>query len=404
MRIAHIVCSFPPYQGGIGNSCFNQARKLSKNGHQVTVFTPHLFRTGFAFLREAQSEKGAGFTPLYEKISGEGANFNFEVIRLKPFIKYGMAAFLPQLPLHLKKFDLIHLHYPFFGAAEMISFFKKPVVLQYHMDVVGSGLMSKIFKLHTKYVAPKIIEKADLIICSSFDYLRNSNLADFYKKEPNKFRELPFGVDLNIFTPREKDLSLLSKYGFKKEEQIILFVGGLDKAHYFKGVENLIRAFSKIYKNRAVSLILAGEGELKSYYQKIARDLGMSEKIIFVGMVSNDDLSKYYNLADIFTLPSIDGSEAFGLVLLEAMACGRPIIASSLPGVRTIVDDYKTGLLVKPNNIIDLAEKLNYLLENSDKQKEFGQNARKKVEENYDWNKIIEKLEKIYFDLLKNDY
>lgn len=381
MRIAHLVCSFPPYQGGIGNSCFNQAKKLSERGHQVTVFTS-----------------------LYKRTGDDDASFGFNVIRLKSFIKYGQAAFLPQLPLYLKNFDLIHLHYPFFGVAEMISFFKKPVVLQYHMDVVGSGLMSRIFKFHTKYVAPKIIKKADLIICSSFDYLKNSKLADFYRRESNKFRELPFGVDLNIFSPREKDLSLLSRYCLKKEDKVILFVGGLDKAHYFKGVENLIRAFSRVCKNAPVSLILIGEGELKSYYQKIARDLGAAEKIIFTGRVSDRDLPRYYNLADIFILPSVDQSEAFGMVLLEAMACAKPVIASGLPGVRTIVDDYKTGLLVKPNNIVDLAGKLKYLLENCDQQKEFGQNARKKIEEIYDWNRIVKKLEKIYFDLLKNDY
>ncbi len=377
MRIAHLVCSFLPYQGGMGNSCFSQVKELALKGHEVVVFTP-----------------------LYKKESQ--FNYPFKVIKIKPIIKYGNAAFLPQIYQYLKDFDVIHLHYPFFGVAEFIKFSKKPIVLQYHMDVVGRGLFKSFFNFHTKFILPKIIERADLIICSSVDYIKHSNIANLYKGNPKKFIEIPFGVDLNIFMPQNKDISLLEKYNLSAEEKIILFVGGLDKAHYFKGVENLIKSFSRVNSEYSgVSLLIIGEGDLKPYYIKLAKDLGILNKVIFAGKVSNHDLPSYYNLSDIFVLPSVDKSEAFGIVLLEAMACARPAIASDLPGVRTVVDDKKTGLLVKPGNTNDLTEKLKYLLENNEERQKFGLAARKKVEEVYNWEKIIEQLEKIYFSLLK---
>lgn len=377
MRIAHLVCSFPPYQGGMGNSCFSQAKELALKGHEVVVFTP-LYRD------EPQT------------------NYPFKVIKLKPIIKYGNAAFLPQIYQYLKDFDVIHLHYPFFGVAEFIKFFKKPVVLQYHMDVVGKGLFKSFFNFHTRFILPKIIRRGDLILCSSYDYIKHSNIVNLYKENPKKFVEIPFGVDLNIFTPQNKDFFLLEKYNLSADEKIILFVGGLDKAHYFKGVENLIKSFSKISsKLLKTSLIIIGEGDLKPYYIKLAKDLGIANKIIFAGKVSNQDLPKYYNLSDIFILPSIDKSEAFGIVLLEAMACAKPSITSDLPGVRMVVDDKKTGLLVKLNNTDDLIEKLLYLLENNEECQKFGLAARKKVEEKYSWGKITSQLENIYFTLIK---
>lgn len=389
MKIAHLVCSFPPYQVGMGNSCFYQARELAKRGHQITVFTPLCKEAKLSNLRKAG-----------EKI--ETLVSDFKIVRLKSLIKFGHAAFLPQIISYLKNFDLIHLHYPFFGAAEFIGFFKKPVILQYHMDVVGEGVLGSFFRFHTKFILPYIIKKSNIIICSTLDYIKNSNIADLYKSKPEKFREIPFGVDLDIFKPDKKDVILLNKYNLTDKDQIVLFVGGLDKAHYFKGVKNLIYAFARLCVNLPrIFLMIVGEGDLLLTYKKLAQNLGIRDKIIFAGGVLTQDLSKYYNLADIFVLPSVDQSESFGIVLLEAMACAKPVIASNLAGVRTIVDDKKTGLLVKPNDINDLLEKLNYLLKNKEDQEKFSLADRERAEEKYNWGKIIKRLEEVYVGLKK---
>jgi len=172
-----------------------------------------------------------------------------------------------------------------------------------------------------------------------------------------------------------------------------LFVGGLDRAHYFKGLNILLSALAKLEEN--VKLVVIGEGDLKKKYQSRTDDLKMKERVIFVGSAISSELIKFYNLADVFVLPSISSSEAFGLVSLEAMACAKPIIVSDLPGPRTLVKEGVNGFLVKPADVDDLAEKIKLVLENS-KIKEMGEESRKIVEEKYNWSVIIKELENIY--------
>ena len=143
-------------------------------------------------------------------------------------------------------------------------------------------------------------------------------------------------------------------------------------------------------------MIIGGEGDLKEKYQKMAVDLKIKDKVIFVGNISNDQLIKFYNLTDIFVLSSISRSEAFGLVLLEAMACGKPIIVSNLPGPRTLVKEGENGFKVKPGDADDLAKKIGLILKDRQLIKKMGENALKLVREKYNWKEIVQKLEKIY--------
>src|SRR5690606_24947495 len=127
---------------------------------------------------------------------------------LKPLIRYGNAAFLPQLPLHLKQADIIHLHLPFFGGAEWLALTKPkaPLVISYHMDVQGSGFLKPVFKTHRKLFFKKMLNKADKILVSTRDYADHSWLAA-YPEFQNRIEILPFGVD-EAFLPaqnREED-------------------------------------------------------------------------------------------------------------------------------------------------------------------------------------------------------
>jgi len=143
--------------------------------------------------------------------------------------------------------------------------------------------------------------------------------------------------------------------------------------------------------------MIVGDGDLRSGYEKLAKDLGIGERVIFAGKVVDDDLPKYYNLADIFVLPSISRSEAFGLVVLEAMACAKPVIVSDLPGPRTLVSN--NGLKVKINDVNHLSDRLLILLRNKELAQKFGANGQEKVLEQYNWPKIAQKLVEIYKDL-----
>jgi len=382
MKIAIITPTFPPYAGGIGNVAAYNAKELLKLGYDITVFTPF-------------------YRPAEEEIK------NIKIKRLTPVFTYGNAALIPGFARLLFDFDIIHLHYPFFGGAELIwksaGKFKKrgiKMVLHYHMDVVGEGIMKAVFSFHTKMILPRIIDVADKVIFTSLDYGRHSNISGLIGRNPGKFVEVPNGVDVENFQPTAKDKGLLNKYCIGSDEKVILFVGGLDKPHYFKGVEYLIEAMSRLrqtgYKWR---LLIVGEGELKKDYQDLCTQLGIESKTVFSGYVANEDLPKHYNLSDVAVLPSVDKSEAFGLTLVEAMSCGKPVIASNLVGVRSVFENQKQGLLILPKNADDLASKINYLLSNSEVAWQFGYEGRRRVEQKYSWTIIGRQLDELYKNL-----
>ncbi|MAF13870.1 MAG: hypothetical protein CMI53_03185 [Parcubacteria group bacterium] len=382
MKIAIITPTLPPYAGGIGNVAASNALELAKLGHDVTIFTP-------------QYNKAKDFKEELTEL---------KIKRIKPLLKYGNAAFVPALHWMLKDFNIIHLHYPFFGGAETIWFYKRKfkkrgakIVLHYHMDVVGEGLFKLIFKIHKILLLPRIVKMVDKVIFTSMDYGKNSDLAKLAAKEPNKFIEVPNGVDTSNFQPQDKSQTLMSKHEIKPEDKVVLFVGGLDKAHYFKGIEGLIEAMSRLRDTTySWKLVIVGSGELKEEYFNLASQFKMEFKTVFTGYVSNEDLPKYYNLANVVVLPSIDKSEAFGLALVEGMACGKPVIASDLVGVRSVVTQDVNGLLVKPKDVEGLADKINYLLTDTDEALQFGKAGRRKVKAKYDWKIIGEQLDEIY--------
>jgi len=378
MKIAIVSPVFPPYHSGIGTVAYTEARELARRGHDVSVFVPR--RPGEK-KDHAQKEK-------------------FRLFRLRPFFRYGNAAFLPQLFWKLKNFDVVHLHYPFFGGAEVVYKLKvkseklkvgPKLVITYHHDVVGSGWLGKLFAWHTKNLMPKILAKADKIIVSSLDYAKNSNVKNILEKNPEKFFEVPFGVDAEKFSPAPPRQDLVDKFGLFSG-RTILFVGGLDRAHYFKGLEVLIRAKAEVVNAK---ILVVGDGDLRPYYEKMVADLNLKNQIIFAGSLPAEDLPAYYNLADVVVLPSLDQSEAFGMVLIEAAACGKPIVASNLPGVRSVVEYGVNGFTFSPGNAKELAEKINYFLDNPAAAKDFGEHGRERVLEKYDLKKVGEKLEEV---------
>jgi len=381
MKVAEVVSTFPPYKAGIGNVAYYNAWFLARLGHDVTVFTT----------------KQKFFTNYIDE-------YPFRVERLYPWFKYGNAGILPQLLYKLSKYDVVHLHYPFFGGAEMIYLLDKikdiKLVITYHMDVVGTGLLKNFFDFHTKNVLPAILDRADKIIVTSWDYVKHSNIKERLKIEEEKFYEIPCGVNHLLFKPRFKDKDLIKKYDLYNKK-VILFVGALDKAHYFKGVNVLIQAIKKISDKDDFRVLIVGDGDLKETYKSMVDSLGLSNKIIFAGYVEDKELPKYYNIADFAVLPSTDKSEAFGIVLVEAMASGIPVIAGDLAGVRSVVDKKKTGLLVKPNDVDNLTNMIKYLLDNPRICKEYGKEGRKKVLELYIWEKIGYKLDNVIKSIKK---
>ncbi len=373
MKIAHVVCVFPPYKAGMGNSVYFSALQMGKLGHESVVFTP------------AYKGSDSGPEKLGDKVT---------VCRLKPFFSIGNGAVMPQLMWRLRGFDIVHLHYPFFGGAEMtllgVLFGKGRLIVHYHMDAVGGGYKGFIFKMYAFLLLPLLARLARLITCASLDYVKHSDLDAYYRTHAEKFVQVPFGVDTERFTPAPKT-----------GVPTALFVGGLDTQHYFKGVKVLIEAFADLIPVLPnIRLLLVGRGGLEGYYQDLINKKGIADKVIIMNDVSDEQLVSLYREATVAVLPSINKGEAFGLVLLEAMASGTAVIASNLPGVRSVFRNGEHGCLVKPGDAADLREKLGLFLENSQRAEETGLRARDWVCKYYSWAKFNQRLEAAYYRVL----
>ena len=122
----------------------------------------------------------------------------------------------------------------------------------------------------------------------------------------------------------------------------------------------------------------------------------IQERVVFTGRVAGDTLPQYYNLADVVVLPSTSGSEAFGMVLLEAMASGKLVIASNLPGVRKVVVDRKTGVLAKPGDVVGLAKAIEVVANDGELRMKYGAAGRERVADRYRWEAVGEELERVY--------
>ncbi len=394
MKIAQIVCSYPPYYGGMGNVVFQTAAGLANLGHQVQVLTPQ-------FLEKKEIKPVT--EPVEKKHTKELQSQIDYAKRLKPSIRYGNAARLPQIQSELDEFDLVHLHYPFFGTANLVRRWKlrnpdKPLVITYHMDSRSGGWKGLIFSYYAKYWMPKILGTADKLIASSFDYIESSDAREIFAKKPEKWLELPFGVDAERFSPRAKPEYLFQQYGLDMGQPTVLFVGGMDTAHYFKGVKYFLEAILFLQKkNINLQAVLVGDGDLKVGFEQLARSFDL-KNTVFAGSVSDSDLPAYYNMADLLVLPSINKSEAFGMVLLEAMASGVPVIASNLPGVRSVAAD--GGVLVEPGNYQDIADAIQGFFMSDGNREEWRQDVRSIVEQKYSLEQVTNSLDWIYRSLV----
>ena len=396
MRIAHIVCTYPPYYGGMGNVVFNLTSKLIKQGEEVVVFTPDYYKR--AEIKDVEAEP--------ESIHAEVINNNLDFVkRLEPSLQYGNAAYLPQIAKELDQFDIVHLHYPFFGVANLVRKWKlknpqNKLVVTYHMDTRGLGWKGLFFKYYGYFWLPKILDSADCLLTTSLDYLKVSLASEHYQKHSEKWLELPLGVDTQKFQPREKSEVLWQSLGLNKKLPTILFVGGMDEAHYFKGVPVLLKALYLLKQNNFVcQIVLVGEGNLKAEFKLLSKSLGLENQVVFVDNVDNENLPYFYNLADLFVLPSTTAGEAFGLVLLEAMSSGIPVIASDLPGVRQIAK--LAGETMPANQPEALAQVIfDFFSLNTDELQSLKQQARQVVEEKFTWQMLASQLKQIYQQLV----
>lgn len=357
MVIGIVTPVYPPYRGGVGVVAQREALALQERGVHVDVYVP----------------------PLRHGLKPEGT----EVHVVQPLWHNGHTAIMPRLFWRLKDVDVIYLHYPFYGAEIFAMFaawiWRKPLVLRYHMRARVRGWRRLVYFVHRLFVEPFVLLTADTILVSSLDYATSLGLSS------KKLKELPFGVDTDVFVPSEAvtpDVKGLIRF---------LFVGGMDRPHYFKGVPELLKACATLPKE-GWHLTLVGDGELRASYEGLAATYQIADHVTFAGRVSQDKLIRLFQDADVHVLPSINHSEAFGLVTLEAGACGCASIVSDLPGVRTLVEDGKTGYIVKPGHVGSLSSALVRCLDDHTHVRVMGEAARRRIKERYDEQQMMDQL------------
>jgi glycosyltransferase involved in cell wall biosynthesis len=377
MRIAHITATFPPYYAGTGLVCYYQAQEMARLGHSVTVFTAAV--------------------PSGDAPSPEGVT----VRRLPAVFRIGNAPLLPGL-LALRGFDILHLHYPFIFGAEMVRFVSAvrriPYVLTHHNDLIGDGFRRHLFDMYTTLIAPAIFGGARKWLAVSRDHAASCRMTPLFRRRWADVVEIPNGVDTDHFRPDVDGMGVRRRYGIPESARLLLFVGSLDRAHHFKGAGYLLRAFAQM-GDEDTGLMMVGDGDLKRSLMALAEKLGIARRVWFVGTVPHPELPPFYAASDLVVLPSFP-PESFGMVLIEAMACGRPVLAHHIPGVRSVVRDGEDGLLARPGDMDDLVEKMGALLGDPRRRAEMGQRGRAKVEEQYAWHRIILQLVQVYEEVL----
>lgn len=357
MKVALVSPYDYQYPGGVTEHVRNLADKLLLRGHEVHVIAP--------------SSVGQGDVPQGPVIHRVGRSVpipaNGSVARITlPLRGYLQVKSL----LAFQGFDIVHLHEPMMPAL--------PLAVLHHSPTINVGTFHAFGRSNMAYFYAKPMLKP------LFNRLHgriavSGPARDFVARHfPGQYRVIPNGIDYARFATRLEPIER-----FEDDRLDVLFVGRLEKR---KGLEHLLRAWPAVH--RAVPrarLIVVGGGRRLAGYRRWVRSHGWDE-VHFVGTVSAEDLVRYYQTSDVFCAPST-GQESFGIVLLEAMAAGRAIVASRIPGYAEVVENGSEGLLVEPKSSAALAATLIRLLEDGDLRRAMGERGRTKATA-YDWSRV----------------
>ena len=378
LRIAHISATYPPYLGGAGTSCFYLADGLARRGHAVDVITA--------------------------EVPGEPPASAATVRRLRRRGGIGLAPVLPGL-LRLRGYDMVHLHYPFIFGTELLLAgraarrVRAPLVVSYHQRLIGDRLRRPLFFAYEETWGRAMAANADRICVVSpqhaetVDYLRGVG-----RRHPERLVELPNGVDLGAFSPGPEAAGLRAEHGIADDAIVVAFVATLDRAHYLKRPDLAVEAIARAGDDR-LHLLVAGGGEWLDDIRARARAAGLGDRTTFLGPVGHDRLPDVLRAADALLMTS--DLESFGLVLIEAMACRLPTVSTDLPGVRAVVVDGETGLLAPAGDAAALAAGLRRIVEiGAEGREAMGAAGRRRCEERYGWDSLVERLEDVYREVL----
>lgn len=399
LRIAMISHVYPTFSGGYkGEFVHGLASALVRLGHDVVAVIP--LEAG---MKNRRLMDGVHLEPYYAPDSVSYGRASDAYIRY-PRPAVALSLFSGLLKLHQvirrQKIDILHAHWAIpmgFVASVAKVITGVPVVITMHgRDIrVNPSINSTVPTLW--YVKPFLkfaFHRADRLITVSHDYGQH---AQHVGAPPEKLQIICNGVNSNHFFPSAESVAeVRQRYGITAQAKVLLSVGSLD---FHKGFDVLIRAMPRILEVEPEAvLLIVGEGPERERLTSLQAKLGIENKVIFAGRVPNTQLPPYENACDLFVMPSRE--ESFGIAAVEAMACGKPVIGTTAGGLAETIDNGQTGLVVEPDNVEQLASVAIRILKDKSLATRLGNNARYKVETDFNWTNVARRTVTLYEDIL----
>ncbi len=382
MEISVLNPFFYPYGGGTENVLLEIYRRLAKK-HNITIISGSL----------KSNQK-----TTYDEI------FGIKIIRLKAHYTHIPGAPLPFLKMDelnktlLKEHsDVYHINnrYQYFmNNVRTITSINKRIVLTIHNSLPKNIDFATDFAalFYDKFEGRKIMHAVDAITCVS-KYAMDVTVPQVDKQ---KALVIYNGIDYNRYKKREKSNEIVSDIINKNNlDGFVIFNNG--RLVTQKGQIYLIRAFREFIKKYDATLLIVGNGPLKSNILNLIKKLGLENNIVLTGGLREEIMPYYYNASDMFVLPSL--YEPFGMALIESLSSELPTIATKIGGIPEIME--KDGVYVKPNNYIDIYNKMIYTYEKIDIMGKKSKAARKRIIKKFDWDLISKKYESLFYELVK---
>lgn len=390
MRIAFVTFEYPPFIiGGAGVYALNVTHELAKLGHQIIVFVPDI--PGIKYEKDLE-------------------NIVFNKVKINNKLPFNALQYWLNLPAEVKKeelhkkFDIIHFNgISYWFLKKKIS--KAPHVVTIHHLVIDTiqnnktsiGSRIRNIRGETSFFIPllekRCIESADKIISVS-DFTKNQ-IINTYKINSNKINVIYNGIDLNGYNFSQEEINETKKQLNLDGESIILFVGRINDPR--KGLTFLLHCFKQVLISFNVKLVVIGKGD-QTEARNLSESLEISNNVLFTGFVSETDLKKYYSLCDIYVCPS--KLEGFGLTIIEAMAAGKPIVATKAGAIPEILEDGVNGILVDSGDSLGLSNAISSLIKNKSLLIRIGERNAEYVKNKFNWSDCVKSVEKVYIESL----
>ena len=378
-----LTWEYPPrVVGGIARVVHDLSHRLIKDGHEVTVVT---YKEGN--VQDYEDDKGVKVYRVNNYMINPN-NFIDWIMQLN----FNLISKATELINKEGPFDVIHAHdwLVAYAAKTLKDSFKIPVVSTIHATESGrnSGIHDEVQRYINDTEWMLTYESTEVLVNSNF---MKSELQRLFGLPFEKINVIPNGVNLNLYNGVERDYNFRRQYA-ADNEKIILYVGRLV---YEKGIQNLISAMPKVLNNYHDSkLIIAGKGGMIDELRDEVRRLNIENKVYFTGYLNLTQVTKMYKCADVAVFPST--YEPFGVVALEGMLSGTPVVVSDVGGLNEIVEHRVNGMKSYAGNPNSIADSILELLFNPELCANVAKAAKAKVKSQYNWNKIAQDTHFIY--------